>query len=231
LRQKYNSAGKKILVSAFGATEMPTDSQDPVVCATNLGNFVINNNLDGADVDYEDNTAMNNGVGEAWLIAFTKQLRSILPGYIITHAPQAPYFCKECYINGGYATVHAQVGNLIDFYNIQFYNQGTDAYNTFTTLFEVSGGPFNATSVTEIKNRGIPLNKIVIGKPVTTGDASNTGWVGASDLNSIFNQGQAKYGWYAGLMVWQFPSDTMGFVSTVTTDLINYCKANPNICV
>jgi chitinase len=123
LRLQYNNAGKKILVSAFGATEFPTGSQDPVQCATKLGNFVLENNLDGADIDYEDNTAMNNGLGEAWLIAFTRQLRSIIPGYIITHAPQAPYFCKECYKNGGYITVHEQVGDLIDFYNIQFYNQ------------------------------------------------------------------------------------------------------------
>jgi chitinase len=211
---------------------MPTIAYDPVACATSLGNFVLNNNLDGADIDYEDNAAMNNGIGEAWLIAFTKQLRSMIPGYIITHAPQAPYFCKECYINGAYATVHEQVGNLIDFYNIQFYNQGQDSYNNFTNLFEVSGGPFNGTSVMELVQRGIPLNKIVIGKPVTPADASNTGWISATDLNSIFNQGQAKYGWYTGLMIWQFPSDATGsFVSTVATDLINYCKANSGKCI
>jgi hypothetical protein len=231
LRQKYNDAGKKILVSAFGSTSNPTSASDPVECATSLGNFVLNNNLDGADIDYEDNTAMNNGIGEAWLIAFTRQLRSIIPGYIITHAPQAPYFCKECYKNGGYITVHEQVGDLIDFYNIQFYNQVEDAYTTFSTLFEVSGGPWNGTSVKEINARGVPLNKLVIGKPVLTSDASNTGWVSASDLNGLFNTGLSKYGWYAGLMIWQYPSDTTGsFVSTVATDLINYCANNPNIC-
>jgi chitinase len=84
----------------------------------------------------------------------------------------------------------------------------------------------------ELYARGIPLNKIVIGKPVLTSDASNTGWVAASDLNAMFKQGQTQYGWYAGLMVWQYPSDATGsFVSTVTTDLINYCTANPNKCV
>jgi chitinase len=78
----------------------------------------------------------------------------------------------------------------------------------------------------EIYNRGIPLNKIVVGKPVTVPDASNTGWVDKSNLVNYFNQGYSKYGWYAGLMVWQFPSDSdQTFVSTVTTDLINACKS------
>jgi hypothetical protein len=94
LRLQYNNAGKKIIVSAFGSTEFPTSSEDPAACAQKLGNFVLQNNLDGADIDYEDNSAMTNGVGEAWLITFTKTLRDTIPGYIITHAPQAPYFCK-----------------------------------------------------------------------------------------------------------------------------------------
>jgi chitinase len=124
------------------------------------------------------------------------------------------------------------VGQYIDFYNIQFYNQVEDAYTNFTTLFESSGGPWNKTSVMELNARGIPLNKIVIGKPVTQADASNTGYVAPADLKGLFNQGQQTYKWYAGLMIWQYPSDSdLSFVSTVTTDLINYCKANPTVCV
>jgi len=43
-------------------------------------------------------------------------------GYIITHAPVAPWF-SPIYPNGAYLTVHEQVGSLIDWYNIQFYNR------------------------------------------------------------------------------------------------------------
>jgi len=32
-------------------------------------------------------------------------------------------------------TVNNKVGNLIDFYNVQFYNQGNNAYDTYDTLF------------------------------------------------------------------------------------------------
>ena len=66
--------------------------------------------LDGLDFDWEDNGAMDAGTGEEWLIECTKAARTILPvgKYLITHAPQAPYFIgKPRYPNGGYVTVHA----------------------------------------------------------------------------------------------------------------------------
>jgi hypothetical protein len=64
LREKYHKHGVSILVSAFGATEFPTSKgYDAVQCATKLGEFVLANNLDGADIDWEDNSAMNKGLG------------------------------------------------------------------------------------------------------------------------------------------------------------------------
>jgi len=53
MKQVYNNAGIQIMVSAFGSTEFPTTYyEDPVACGTKLGNFVLDNNLDGADVDW-----------------------------------------------------------------------------------------------------------------------------------------------------------------------------------
>ena len=76
LRKLYNDGGVKILVSAFGATEFPTSGGvDPIDCANKLGDFVQKNNLDGVDIDWEDNAAMEAGKGEAWLITFTRRLR------------------------------------------------------------------------------------------------------------------------------------------------------------
>lgn len=47
------------MISAFGATEFPTTSKiDPIDCAVKLGTFVLENNLDGVDIDWEDNGAM-----------------------------------------------------------------------------------------------------------------------------------------------------------------------------
>lgn len=44
-------------MSAFGATDYPTD-KDPVKVCTELANYVKDNNYDGVDLDYEDNGAV-----------------------------------------------------------------------------------------------------------------------------------------------------------------------------
>ena len=148
LKKMYNDKGIKLLVSAFGATEFPTSAgKDPIATANKLAQFVLNNNLDGVDIDWEDNAAMQAGTGEAWLIKFQTQLRAQLPNHIITHAPQAPYFKQEYYRNGGYVTVNNKVGSTIDFYTIQFYNQGNTQYNSYQELFTKATGTFSGTSV------------------------------------------------------------------------------------
>ncbi len=49
---------------------------------------------------------MNRGEAPAWLIECTKAIREIIPaseGYLLTHAPQAPYFVgNKVYPNGAY---------------------------------------------------------------------------------------------------------------------------------
>ena len=85
----------------------------------------------------------------------------------MTHCPQAPYFKEEYYRNGGYITVNKAVGDLINFYTIQFYNQGNTKYDSYEELIEKATGFFSGTSLMEIYNRGIDLNKLIICKPVT----------------------------------------------------------------
>lgn len=59
LKAKYNQHGIKIMISAFGATEFPTTMNiNPVECASKLAAYVKANNLDGVDIDWEDNHAM-----------------------------------------------------------------------------------------------------------------------------------------------------------------------------
>jgi hypothetical protein len=55
----YNSKGMKLLISAFGATEFPTTGgKDPVKTANDFADFILKNNVDGVDIDWEDNPAM-----------------------------------------------------------------------------------------------------------------------------------------------------------------------------
>lgn len=223
--RQYHASGMKILVSAFGATEFPTTAGiDPVQCGTDLANFVKLNNLDGVDLDYEDSGAMERGTGENWLISITRRLRELLPkeqGYIITHAPQAPFFMGTSkYPMGGYLTVHREVGHLIDFYNIQFYNQGTSSYDSYSSLFRNSSGWATGTAVFELMAKGVPGNMIVVGKPVLNSDADNTGFVSVDQLGDILNTARTD-GWSTGFMAWQYASDTDGQWSRTLSRRLN----------
>ncbi len=74
---------------------------------------------DGVDIDWEEGYLFNSaGDGEIWLQTLTNTLDNILnpitKNYLITHAPQAPYFMGRTlnqYPQGGYLTIHNNVGN------------------------------------------------------------------------------------------------------------------------
>ncbi|KAJ7334138.1 glycoside hydrolase family 18 protein [Mycena albidolilacea] len=188
VKAQYNAAGIKLVVSVFGSTDVPTSSGvNPVTMATTMANWVKQFNLDGIDVDYEDFNAFDAGDGkaEAWLISFTTQLRTLLPQgtYILTHA------------------LHAAVGNLIDWYNVQFYNQGATEYTTCANLLTTSSNTWPRTALFQIAASGVPLSKLVIGKPGTTGAADN-GFMSTSTLASCLAQAKSQ-GWNAGAMVWE----------------------------
>jgi chitinase len=219
-RQTYinaiHASGKKLLISAFGAAEWPTSGGvNPTTSANNLAAIVKQYGFDGCDIDWEDNNAMDGGTGEAWLITFQTALRAALPSgqYLISHAPQAPYFYvnKAQYPNGAYQTVHKQVGSSIDWYNTQFYNQGSSSYDTCTLLLTASGGAFPGTSLFEIIASGVDSSKLLIGKPATPAGATNTGYMAPSALAACLSQASAK-GWSAGVMLWQYTLDTSGSI-------------------
>ena len=79
--------------------------------------------------------------------------------------------------------------------------------------------------------RGIPLQKIVVGKPILTTDATNTGWISQTDLGTYAAQAYKDYGWYAGIAHWQYPSDKTGqAIKDSAGPLIDLCNKNQN-CV
>lgn len=195
-KQAYADAGIALMVSAFGATDIPT-AADPTTVANNLAAYVKNNNLDGVDVDYEDLDGFNSGSGasETWLINFTKALRAQLPQgqYIITHAPLAPWFTPNRWGGGGYLKVHQEVGSLIDWYNIQFYNQGVSEYTTCDGLFNTASAAWPQSAALQIVAAGVPAEKVVVGKPGTAADASN-GFVDPGTLAGCVSSAKST-GW------------------------------------
>ncbi|KAI9058744.1 glycoside hydrolase family 18 protein [Trametes sanguinea] len=214
LKQQYNSAGVSLVVSAFGETEHPT-SQDPATVANGLAQFVLNNDLDGIDIDYEEFelVVQQPGVGEAWLTTLTQTLRQQLPQgqFILSHAPVGPWFQPTFCPGGCYITVDKNVGSLIDWYNIQFYNQSpSPGYEDCNTLLNSAGG----SSIFEIKANGVDVNKLVIGKPGTTADITNGGFIDPATLNTCIQQAVSN-GWNAGVMAFQFPHADTTWISTV----------------
>lgn len=74
---------------------------------------------------------------------------------------------------------------MIDFYFLQYYNQGLTSYDTYEELFtRTTQGAFPGTSVKEIASRGVPMNKLIVGKPIMHYDATNTGWVDQGTLGT-----------------------------------------------
>ena len=95
-----------------------------------------------------------------------------MPDAIIGHAPQAPYFQGAPFQpGGGYVTVHANVGSAIDWYAVQFYNQGSSTYDTEQTLVFESNGFAQGTALEQIIAKGVSAAQLWVGKPATPGDA------------------------------------------------------------
>ncbi|OBZ73901.1 Endochitinase 4 [Grifola frondosa] len=219
VKAEYAAAGISLIVSAFGATDAPTsDGADPVDTANTMAAWIKEFDLDGIDVDYEDFDAMDasDGSAESWLASFTQQLRTQLPQgqFILTHAPVAPWFSKnELFSAGAYLKVEQTVGDLIDWYNVQFYNQGTSEYTTCDGLLNNSTGDWPNSALFQIAAAGVPLDKLVIGKPGISGDASN-GFISPATLAGCVEQAKSR-GWDAGVMVWEFPDAAASWIKTV----------------
>ncbi|KAI0757532.1 chitinase [Daedaleopsis nitida] len=214
-KAEYATAGINIIVSAFGETDKPTtQGADPVATANTMAQFVLNTQLDGIDVDYEDLAAMNKGDGaaEQWVTTFTQTLRQTLPQgqFILSHAPLAPWLSpNQQFAAGAYLTVNKNVGPMIDFYNIQFYNQGL--YTDCAGLLDAAGAPFAGSALFEIAKNGVDLNKLVIGKPGAVTDATN-GFMDPATLSQCVAQAKAK-GWNGGIMSFQFPNANAAWIA------------------
>ncbi|KAJ7648016.1 glycoside hydrolase [Roridomyces roridus] len=216
IKSQYDAAGISLIVSAYGANVNPTSSgDDPTAAANYIANYVKTYDLNGVDVDYEDFTAIETaGTAVAWLSTFTKALRAQLPQgqYVITHAPVAPWFSPGIWPGDAYLGVDQAVGSLIDWYNIQFYNQGAD-YTTCDGLLSTSSSQWPQSSVFQIAANGVTLNKLVIGKPALVAD-STTGFMDAATLATCLSTAKAQ-GWSAGAMTWQYPDATSAWIAQV----------------
>jgi len=213
--------GAVLMVSAGGSTDSPWATfADGTSYGTYVGQWAKQNNLDGVDFDVE-----NFGPGFVAGRLNGDQLAQYLANasiaakkYVkfVSHAPQAPYFgpagpSGSAFwpgTSGGYSGVEVKSSGAVDFYNVQFYNQGSTCYTTYAGLFNSSASDcavFPGTSVKEIVSYGVPLPKITVTKYLETSDASN-GYVSASVLNGYLSHAATAMGYRSGVSRWAWAS-------------------------
>lgn len=127
----------------------PTTSKfDPIGTATQLAKFATDNLFDGVDVDWEDTASFQLGDRQArtgWSL-LPKLWESYclldpsLPMLLEPHTSLLTSKAMPVYPAGAYLTVDKEAGSLIEFYNIQFYNQGKGVYDYAAGQFNISGG-------------------------------------------------------------------------------------------
>jgi len=208
--------GARIIASAGGATDTPYGKMTGAAYGSKIATWAKDNHLDGVDFDLENFGSgftaggLNFAATVQWVVDATNAARSVLGASgIITHAPQTPYFGTKQGFNNGYVKVYEGAPS-INFFLVQFYNNGPST--TYASIFTSNNG----ASVAEIKAEGIPLEKIVVGKPFVAGDAGN-GYVSPATLHTFFAQAKSELGWNAGVMAWQWhsASATKTFFSTI----------------
>lgn len=243
LLNKIRNNGMQLMVSFGGATSFMPGFQDvlnspnywdPQVLGNDLANWMFTYNCPAIDLDiehiptigtYSDTLNLVTYLGE--LSETIKNKSNELFGYypILSHAPQTPYFNgTSTYSNYGYIynQVEKLYGQYIDFYNIQFYNQGNYAYTTYDGIF-IQDDSFNASVLQLIEASSIsalytpiPTNKIVVGKPSNENEVSiENGFVYLYSTDPTYPQTMAQYvnstetdarlgDWYTvgGNMIW-----------------------------
>ncbi|CAO1638205.1 unnamed protein product [Sympodiomycopsis kandeliae] len=217
IKQKYADAGISLMVAVGGESDKPQSSGiSGADYAKKVAAFVKKYQLDGVDLDYEEFDLFEKKKSVKWLVNFTNTLRQELGwDYWITHAPIAPWFSQDSYKSASYVDVERQTNDAIDWYNIQYYNQGKNAYTTCKSLYwDSTSTGYKGTSISEIHKQGkIPNEKLIIGKPGAKNLASN-GWMSPADIGKCVAEG-IQDGWKGGVMYWEYPGITKERLQTL----------------
>jgi len=217
-----HSKGASLIVSFGGGADGNPYTLDAYSIGQTVGKYAKAQYLDGVDFDLEnfDQGFTVNGHSAQWTIDWCANItKGALNGFgngaILTHAPQSPYFGPVGATNtwagpsGGYTAVYNAVKDILTFFNVQFYNQGSGCYESYDSLFMNGGGGscgLPGSSVIEINKAGVAMDAIVVGKPVHQNDAGD-GYVDAATLHSWFQQANSSLGWNAGIMGWEWTDD------------------------
>lgn len=205
------SKNKKCILAAGGEYLDPLD-YDAISYGTALAKYAIEHQFEGVDLDIE-RISMNPQTIQ-WLIDATLAVRQISNEFNyplqISHAPQAPFFSSD----GGYSDVERGTNGIIEYYNIQYYNQGGweyQSYKNYESLFDEQYNNIeNPSCIPSIIKQGISGDKLIIGKPITQSDVNNTGYIPLETLENILKKAITNEIRFGGIMGWKVDSDVNG---------------------
>jgi len=208
-----------------------------------IAQFAIDNKLDGVDFDLEGvhEKSCNNGYND-FAGNGSKTVKNLFNinnlDSIVTHAPQPPYFSPTTDPwEFDYIQIVQRGGDAIDWINIQYYNN--------PNAMPYGGNPFlpsitqpMSANIADLLQKGIPSEKIVIGKcGSTTANGcckpSDSQYVGGQTLlDNIKSTGKCK-----GIMFWSLacPKGDVGAGTGLTFPTDSYagdrpkCPNNPSI--
>ena len=78
-------------------------------------------------------------------------------------------------------------------------------------MFKSSDGFFTGTSVSEVISRGIPKEKIIVGKPLVK-EVCSLGFMSKEEIISSFEMAIGDFGWSTGVMFEEYFFDSDGSV-------------------
>ncbi|WOO76900.1 uncharacterized protein LOC62_01G000513 [Vanrija pseudolonga] len=199
LLDSYHAAGVALMLAVFGGTDKPTtNGLDPTSFATKVAAFVKQYGFDGIDIDYEDFDAFEGGTGVPWI-----------------NTPIAPWFSTSMYKDGGYTAVYKAVGDSLNWFNLQFYNQNNYYTSCDQLVKDSTATGYPGTSLAQLQSMsGVPYDKLVLGKPIDKA-AADGGYMTPSALGTCVAQAK-QMGWNGGVMFWEWiPKDVSGSQETV----------------
>lgn len=137
---------------------------------------------------------------------------------IISHAPQTPYFTEQYQLVYTMLANDPTYGSFIDFYNIQYYNNGPS--DTYEQIFLISDDQVAPNTAVQqlIENQQIESSKIVIGKAVDMNQSSGGGYVELYNSNPSVTNTMTDFvqtalssllSW-GGIMVWYYDTSNTG---------------------
>ena len=204
-----------------------------------LANIAKNCGLSYIDLDIEHiptvSTYQNYDDISNYLGYLSKAIKENLNNGIVSHSPQSPYLYP--YINGNwknlYYIVEQNFGNYIDWYNIQYYNQGTYSQESqvFTNDNYYSASVYQLQIANNVQGlTPFPPKKIVVGAGTDSGsglckNTSNTtgpNWITLTTwIDNQKNTNNNEWFNNGGVMTWIYGiNSTMGY----NNDLITFWK-------